>query len=66
MKEKKSTKELNHAEIALVSGGTNMPGILGGIAFTAQIGWSTGTAINSFNQTFSGRSLGSSIYDFFH
>ncbi|MBQ62467.1 MAG: hypothetical protein CMQ19_10380 [Gammaproteobacteria bacterium] len=59
-------KELSQSEIALVSGGINMLGILGGIALAAGISWNTGKAINTFNQTVSGGSLGASIYHVFN
>jgi len=62
MKSKNNFRELSREELSLVSGGVNMPGMLGGVYLAAQIGLRTGAAINSFNQIVSGMSLGEALY----
>ena len=62
MEQHKGFRELSREEVALVSGGLNMPGMLGGVYLAAQIGLYTGNAINSFNRAAFGMSFGQALY----
>ena len=55
-------RELTRKEVQQVSGGANIPGIIGAVQLAWIIGTSTGNAINYYNSS-QGRSFGKALFN---